>query len=252
MKIISFFSTRDKIGKTTICANLAMHLSRQNFKILVIDLDPTAGLSIYTKLQVDKNNSVRLFDLEDETKVLKLIKKNAFYKADLISGGIDLASIKNSSDILKSETIFNKNISCFYHKYDLIFLDLSATYNELTKIAFKASNSVFLILECAQSILNAIPKLLALINKNKIESQNNLLIEGVLINKFSKKVPNSAWVFSEYEKLFRDKLYKTKVDYNLTLALPKQNTNISYKTRLEKFDLNIKDLTTEFLNKQKK
>ena len=46
MVVISFINLKGGVGKTTCCANIAGELARENRKVLVIDADPQANLSI--------------------------------------------------------------------------------------------------------------------------------------------------------------------------------------------------------------
>ncbi|MHA1338792.1 MAG: ParA family protein [Promethearchaeota archaeon] len=46
MTIISFINLKGGVGKTTVCANIAGELAHENRKVLVIDADPQANLSL--------------------------------------------------------------------------------------------------------------------------------------------------------------------------------------------------------------
>lgn len=46
MVVISFINLKGGVGKTTCCANIAGELARENRRVLVIDADPQANLSI--------------------------------------------------------------------------------------------------------------------------------------------------------------------------------------------------------------
>ncbi|WJG71326.1 ParA family protein [Spiroplasma ixodetis] len=63
MKMISFAVKKGGVGKTTLCKNIAYKLALKNKKILLIDLDPQATLSVqFVSDNIDINKN-RLFSL---------------------------------------------------------------------------------------------------------------------------------------------------------------------------------------------
>jgi len=48
MKVLSFFNNKGGVGKTTLTCNLAAHLARSNYRIIVIDADPQCNATILT------------------------------------------------------------------------------------------------------------------------------------------------------------------------------------------------------------
>lgn len=52
-KIISIFNQAGGVAKTTLTQNLGYHLARRNHRVLLVDLDPQASLTIFMGLDID-------------------------------------------------------------------------------------------------------------------------------------------------------------------------------------------------------
>ncbi|MBP1525165.1 MAG: AAA family ATPase [Spiroplasma ixodetis] len=140
MKMISFAVKKGGVGKTTLCKNIAYKLALENKKILLIDLDPQATLTLnfaYEKLQLDKT----LLPLILKTNILKieqLIQKSKYENIDIIVA---------SEEINKSSTLINtfysekdkylvadliyQNNQEIFDSYDYVLIDYPPTMQEL-------------------------------------------------------------------------------------------------------------------------
>ncbi|PWF94172.1 Chromosome-partitioning ATPase Soj [Spiroplasma poulsonii] len=59
MKMISFCNKKGGVGKTTLCKNVAYKLALDGAKVLLIDLDPQATLSVqFSNKNIDRNKSL--------------------------------------------------------------------------------------------------------------------------------------------------------------------------------------------------
>lgn len=121
-KIITFFSLKGGVGKTTTCTNVAVALGKVNKKILVIDLDPISNASSNFGLTNIKPQSLSLFYPNYDE---KNINKNILNNVDCISSSIELSFgfLKGDIDLMAKN--FKNNLEVLKTKYDLIFIDTS-------------------------------------------------------------------------------------------------------------------------------
>ena len=133
-KILQVESSVSGEGKTTLACNLAVSMSFNDKKVLVVDLD-------FRKPRVHRlfnvSNEVGLVDyMSEKTTMDKIIKKTAYENVDVITRG---SSIYNPSLLLTSKK-FTDLIASLRDKYDFIMLDAPpilqiAEYTHISKVS---------------------------------------------------------------------------------------------------------------------
>lgn len=165
-KIIFIGNYKGGVGKTTTTINLAQYFSKENYKILTIDLDPQSSLS---EIQVNNfQNKKTLKDISDkktlnyiyELSILKLKKypgiqltfpetiiqkhtdnyhylpSSLFYKS---GKGLDSLAIEMEDNIAYL-AILKSFIDTIKNQYDFILIDCPPSSNLITQSAFLMSD----------------------------------------------------------------------------------------------------------------
>lgn len=85
-KVISFFSLKGGVGKTTACANIAIALGKANIKVLLIDFDANGNLSHnFTKTKFQDGIKKMLLNQQ----IKNIVNKDVENSVDLITSSID-------------------------------------------------------------------------------------------------------------------------------------------------------------------
>lgn len=83
--MISFAVKKGGVGKTTLCKNIAYKLALENKKVLLIDLDPQATLSMqFFTNKIDKNKSIIKFFNARGISLKNIIQNTNFNNIDII------------------------------------------------------------------------------------------------------------------------------------------------------------------------
>jgi len=139
MKMISFCNKKGGVGKTTLCKNVAYKFALDGKKVLLIDLDPQATLSVqfYTNKIVKDVTLLKMFG-GFNVGINNIIQKTKYKNIDIIIAGEELTK---SSTILNNlyakENIYKvgKNIfnsfNDIFLKYDYVLIDYPPTIQEL-------------------------------------------------------------------------------------------------------------------------
>lgn len=155
-KIISFINQKGGVGKTTMAFNSAFALAQKGKKVLTIDLDPQANLT----LLFEAKNSTNLHHLlVNSIKELKMIHVPALLSeilhyskgnavVDLIPGGQELsgfdltvASINAPRQLVLKKFLEVNNLK---ERYDYIIIDCPPTLGLLVINALCASDGVII------------------------------------------------------------------------------------------------------------
>ena len=149
-KIISFINQKGGVGKTTMAFNAAHALSKNGHKVLAIDLDPQANLTLLFQAK----NELNLFHLLiNSVKELKSIHTPALLgsvmsrgSVDLLPGGQELSGFDLTVAGINAprQLVLRKflELNDLKDRYDFIIIDCPPTLGLLVINALCASDGV--------------------------------------------------------------------------------------------------------------
>lgn len=149
-KIVSFINQKGGVGKTTMAFNAAFALAKNGHKVLAIDLDPQANLTLLFKAKNEPNIFQLLINSIKELKVLhspallgSVIHRGA---VDLIPAGQELSGFELTVASLTAprQLVLKKfiEVNALKDRYDFIIIDCPPTLGLLVVNALCASDGV--------------------------------------------------------------------------------------------------------------
>lgn len=154
--IISFANQKGGVAKTTSTANIAFALASLNLKVLMIDLDPQASLTISVGLEPEELENTMTDVMLSFGGKPKLPIKNVILEIEenlhLAPAVIDLAAAdKLLVNEMNREGILKRALKDVQGFYDFILIDCPPQLSQLTINALVASDK--LIIPCATEYL---------------------------------------------------------------------------------------------------
>lgn len=155
-KIISFINQKGGVGKTTMAFNAAFALAQKGKKVLAIDLDPQANLTLLFEAQNTTNLHHLLINSIKELKMIHvpaMLSEILHYSkgeavVDLIPGGQELsgfdltvASINAPRQLVLKKFLETNKLT---ERYDYILIDCPPTLGLLVINALCASDGVII------------------------------------------------------------------------------------------------------------
>ena len=177
-KVISVFSAKGGLGKTTIAANLAVSLAEKNKKVALVDLDLQFGdVSIF-------------MDAEPKDTIADLVQDVDFSSIDSVRSymtvhpsGVQLICAPKSpeyADIVTGEKV-QSLIGLLRSYYDYVIIDTATNFSDATLSALESSSQILFVTGLDVSILKnsktAMEILESLGQKKKIRTIINRAIE---------------------------------------------------------------------------
>lgn len=177
-KVISVFSAKGGLGKTTIAANLAVSLAEKNKKVALVDLDLQFGdVSIF-------------MDAEPKDTIADLVQDVDFSSIDSVRSymtvhpsGVHLICAPKSpeyADIVTGEKV-QSLIGLLRSYYDYVIIDTATSFSDATLSALESSSQILFVTGLDISILKnsktAMGILESLGQKKKIRTIINRAIE---------------------------------------------------------------------------
>ncbi|CAK7052074.1 ParA family protein [Tissierella carlieri] len=228
-KITAIVNQKGGVGKTTTALNLSYALSEEEKKVLLIDFDPQASLTVALGHNGDSTINIQtLMAAEIEENEFKgdyiiNIKENL----DLIPGTLDLAGIEVSLvNVMSREMILKQVIEKIEANYDYIIIDCSPSLGMLTINALTACNSVIIPVTPEYLSAKGLGLLINNINKIKKRINPNIEIDGVLITMLNQRTKLSK----EMLKALNETIEFVKDKFNLEMKIFESKIPISVKT----------------------
>ena len=204
--IMAVVNQKGGVGKTSTVENLGIGLSRQKKKVLLIDTDPQASLTISLGNPRPDDLELTLSDLLNGTisenpVALDEVLIHQQEGVDLIPSNISLAGLEVSLvNTMNRERILKQFIEPLRARYDYILLDCMPSLGMLTVNSLSAADTTLIPVQANYLSAKGLEQLLSTINQVKRQINPQLCIEGILITMVDART-NYA---KDISKLIRD------------------------------------------------
>ena len=214
LKIITLANHKGGVSKTTSTASIGACMARMGKKVLLIDLDGQANLTLYFIPDEDEIDT-SIFDslVSGVSLPVKHIRENL----DLVPSSLEMASAEIAlTNLLAREQLLSRLLEPVKQNYDYILIDCPPSLGIVTTNAFLAADEI---------IVPMTPELLPLKGMRMLDAfvttlqrvKPSLRLAGVFIARFNHRKLNKAVeqaVKSRYEAI----TMKTRIRENITLA----------------------------------
>lgn len=217
-RVISITNNKGGVGKTTSTLNIGTGLALKGRRVLLIDLDPQASLTL--SLGVNPNDFlessiVQVLTKQKEAKECMLKIKDGVYLIPSNQLLNDAELVINAKPY--KEEILKKALEPIKDYFNYIFLDSPPSLNVLTINGLGACNEVFIPIEAEYLALQGTSQLVEKINEIK-EGNPNLKITGVFLTKYDQRKNLNKQVYEVLKEEFKGKVFKTIINTNVSLA----------------------------------
>jgi len=222
-KIISIINQKGGVGKTTTCINLAVSLVQQSKKVLVVDLDSQANLTMGMGYANPDEIPIKLADLlQNEInkrtgggqQIYNFDNAEQFilnaHGVDFIPSSLDLAGIELLlMNTTARETVLKSLLERFKTDYDFILIDCLPSLGIFTVNALTASSEIIIPVQAQYFGAKGVEALLQSVTAVQNYLNPRLKVLGILItmidgrSTFQKEVGKIVHEsFADYTKIF--------------------------------------------------
>ena len=140
-RVTAIINQKGGVAKTTTTRNLSAALTREGYKVLMIDADPQGNLTT----SLGASNEVGLYDVMQGKQTKRQVQETP--DGDIIASTPDLAAADLVFINTGKEYRLRDGLKASLRNYDYIFIDCPPTLQILTINALTAADDVIIPLE---------------------------------------------------------------------------------------------------------
>lgn len=205
-RIFSIANHKGGVGKTTTTLNLAAALSDLGQRVLVVDLDPQAGLTVASGFEPD-NLEQSIYDALRRGDGGKEIRQKARFGVDILPANIDLAlSELELVSAIARERRLAAVLAPLRDEYDFILIDCQPSLGLLTLNALAISDEVIIPVACEYLALRAVRGILVYISKVRGQTNSALSVYGLLPTMFDRRTRHATETLKQLRRTFEPRI----------------------------------------------
>src|ERR1700736_4981323 len=220
-KTISVANQKGGVGKTTTVVNLGAGLAELDQRVLLIDLDPQAHLTINMGVRRPDEIEHTAYDLlmNYETQARDLIMRAELMRIDFIPANLDLSAAElQLINEMGREQILKEKLAPVQRLYDFIVIDCPPSLSLLSVNALVASDEVIIPLQCEYFGMKGMQQLLKTIDRIRAKLNPRLHVAGILPTIYKSRTLHSREVLELVKTHFKDQVFDFAVKDSIRFA----------------------------------
>lgn len=187
-KVLSFANQKGGVAKTTSTFNVGAGLAQRGYKVLMIDLDPQASLTIYAGLEPYEQELSIVDILKNQKADITKAIVNIRGSLDIITSRIELSAVEN--ELLSRtarELILSRALDAVRQQYDFIIIDCPPQLSTLTINALACTDEVIVPCKTDYLAYRGLKQLMETIDTVRAYFKPDIKMVGLLATMFESR-----------------------------------------------------------------
>ena len=230
MRIISLLNQKGGVGKTTTAVNLAAALAREGRRVVVVDLDAQANLTVHLGLDIATGAPSTYRMLLGQVSFADALHDSETPGMRVLPTDLDLSGAElELANQFGRETLLRDALTRWREEHrasspdepepaDYVLLDCAPSLGLLSVNALAASDEVFICVQTEFFALRGLSKLMDIVQLVQRRLHPNLRISGIVPCLYDSRLKLAREVLGELKKFFGDQVFSRSIGQNVKLA----------------------------------
>jgi chromosome partitioning protein len=220
-RIISIANQKGGVGKTTTAVNLGAALAELGQRVLLLDLDAQAHLTMNmgVKTPDDEHQTIYHLLVDPDTSVNDVIQVSESIGVHFIPANIELAGAEGQLfNEIGREGVLKEKLLPAKRRYDFIIIDCPPSLDLIVINALVAADEVLVPLQAEFLALRGMQELLVTMERVKRRLNPRLELIGILPTLYKHRALHSQEVLAAVREKYGDKVYDFGVTDSIRFA----------------------------------
>lgn len=214
-KVIAVANHKGGVGKTTTTLTTARILASRGYKVLCVDLDAQANLTL-SLLREDAEYKTVADALRENTSLPVI---NVFDNFDIVASSLAMSNLEISMmGMMEREHIIELKIEEFKDKYDFIFLDCPPALSIFTMNGLVAADYVLIPLVAEVLAYKGITSLIMVISQISKRMNPGLGVVGILLTMYEGNKSLTRSIEEALHDVYGELPFKSHIRKNARVA----------------------------------
>ena len=220
-KVISIANQKGGVGKTTASINLGGALAELGYRVLCIDMDPQANLTVGLGISLsDVHHSMADVLSENRVPLDEIVRQTEMPGLSVAPSTLELASTEvELFTAIGREMVLRDALDGWAERqYDVIIIDSPPTLGLLTINALVASSRVIIPVQTQFYAIKGLTALIKVINTIKIKLNHDLEILGLLATFYDGRTVLAREMLQNLRELGDHRVFSTMIKQTVKLG----------------------------------